>query len=150
MEHLNQHVCQLDEGFITVCLAVLDPKCHTLSVANAGHPSPFLRHGDGTIMAVESERNSYPLGLVADAQFHPITLSLSIGDEFVLFTDGVTEAFDCDRAIYGLERLICALREPAVNTARRVQQLVNDIESFRRTAKYSDDQCIVAVARTGT
>lgn len=147
MEHLNNFVCRTDEGFITFCLAVLDPKRHTLNVVNAGHPPPLLRRCDGEIVSVESHRNSFPLGLVPDTPFHPLTTTLNLGDEFVLFTDGVTEAFDRDGDIYGTERLCTALAEPAGCVTMRVQQLVANIETFRRGSKPSDDLCIVVVGR---
>jgi sigma-B regulation protein RsbU (phosphoserine phosphatase) len=147
MEYLNRQVCLNEDGFITFCVAVVDPRRHTLSIANAGHPPPRLRRCDGSVIAVEPGRVSFPLGLVPDAQFHAMTISLNVGEDFVLFTDGVTEAFDCDGALYGIDRLHLALQAPAESAELRVQQLMNHIDVFRRGSKPSDDVCIVVVRR---
>lgn len=148
MDYLNRFVCRTDDGFITFCLAVLDPRRHTISVANAGHPLPRLRRKDGTVIPVGPDRVSFPFGLVDDTVFHPFTVNLDIGDEFVLFTDGVTEAFNRSSDIYGTERLHKVLRDPARTAEERVQLLVADVERFRKGRKPSDDQCILVTLRT--
>lgn len=148
MDYLNRFVCRTDDGFITFCLAVLDPGRHTISVANAGHPLPRLRRNDGTVIPVGADRVSFPFGLVEDTVFHPFTVSLGVGDEIVLFTDGVTEAFNRSSDIYGVERLHKALHAPARTAEERVQLLVADVERFRKGRKPSDDQCILVALRT--
>ncbi len=149
MDDLNTFVCRSDDGFITFCLAVLDPQRHTLSIANAGHPPPRLRRADGTIIVVGQDRISFPLGLVEDNPFHPFTMTLNVGDEIVLFTDGLTEAFNRSREIYGSDRLHQALRVATDTVAERVQSLVADVEQFRQGGKRSDDQCILVLRRIG-
>jgi len=148
MDYLNRFVCRTDDGFITFCLAVLDPRRHTISVANAGHPLPRLRRKDGTIIPVGPDRVSFPFGLVDDTVFHPFTINMEVGDEFILFTDGVTEAFNRSSEIYGTERLHKALRDPVRTAQERVQLLVADVERFRKGRKPSDDQCILVALRT--
>lgn len=147
MDYLNKQVCRMDEGFITFCLTILDPKRHTLSVVNAGHPPPQLRRGDGTLLSVGAERASFPLGLVTDAQFHPLTVTISVGDQLVVFTDGFTEAFDKDGKMFGQAGLEKALRPPAESAEARVHGLVAEVEDFRNGCKPSDDQCLVVMAR---
>ncbi|MDB5337555.1 MAG: Serine phosphatase RsbU, regulator of sigma subunit [Planctomycetaceae bacterium] len=147
MSYLNQFVCRTDEGFITFCLAILDPKHHTLSIANAGHPPPRLRHADASVISAGSDRVSFPLGVDPDTQFHPITISVHMGDEFVMFTDGVSEAFNSKGEIFGTNRLDDALLVAVDKATARVQQLVASVDHYCRGARQSDDQCIVAMAR---
>ncbi len=149
MEYLNRFVCKSNDGFITFCLAILDPKHHTLSIVNAGHPLPLLRHASGDITALGAGRVSFPLGLVPDETYHPITIPFPVGDEFVIFSDGLTEAFDIDNQLYGSDRLLSALSPPMADVQRRVQSIVNDVERFRRGRKPSDDLCIVVASRSG-
>jgi phosphoserine phosphatase RsbU/P len=149
MEHLNRFVCKFDEGFITFCLAVLDPKRHTLSIVNAGHPLPLLRHPSGSITALGAGRVSFPLGLEPNEAYHPFTISVNEGDQFVVFSDGLTEAFDVDEKLYGSDRLHSALAQPMTGANLRVKAIVNDVEQFRRGKKPSDDLCIVVAVRNG-
>lgn len=148
MDDLNRFVYQADGGFITFCLAVLDPERNTLSIANAGHPTPRLRHQDGTVVCVGTDRVCFPLGLVPDNPCHPLTLTLNIGEELVLFTDGVTEAFNRESELYGAERLHQSLKFPAATVSERMQTLIADVERFRQGSKPNDDQCILIVRRT--
>ena len=149
MEYLNRFVCQSNEGFITFCLAILDPKRHTLSIVNAGHPLPLLRQASGVVTAQGAGRVSFPLGLVPDETYHPLTIPFEVGDELVIFSDGLTEAFDIDDRLYGNDRLLSALSPPMADVQQRVQSIVNDVEHFRRGRKPSDDLCIVVASRSG-
>ena len=149
MDYLNKFVCRTDDGFITFCLVVLDPHRHTLSIVNAGHPPPRLRRPDGTVAALAQDRVSFPLGLVDDAVFHPSTVTLNVGDEVILFTDGVNEAFNPENDIFGMERLHQALSVPVANPAERIQSLVADVDRFREGRKPNDDQCILVMQRVG-
>ncbi len=148
MSYLNQFVCRTDEGFITFCLTILDPKHHTLSIANAGHPPPRLRRADASVIPAGTDRVSFPLGVDPDTQFHPMTISLDEGDELVLFTDGVSEAFNGKGEIFGTERLDEALLVAVNKMTSRVQQLVATVDTYCRGVRQSDDQCIVVLARS--
>lgn len=147
MNQLNAFACRSDDGFITFCLAVLDPRRNTLSIANAGHPLPRIRHRDGTVVAIGGDRVSFPLGLELDIPFHPLTVTLNVGDEFVLFTDGITEAFNSSREVYGNDRLHHALQVPVNSVCERVRTLVADVEQYRKGCKPSDDQCLLVLWR---
>jgi sigma-B regulation protein RsbU (phosphoserine phosphatase) len=147
MSELNAFVCQSEEGFITFCLAILDPQSNTLTIANAGHPLPILRNRDGTVIPVGQDRVSLPLGLIVDNPFHPISVELKIGDEFLFFTDGITEAFGPSGDIYGTERLYKCLRAPVQSAVERIQSVIADVEFFRRGRDPSDDQCVLVLRR---
>lgn len=147
MEYLNKRICQADDEFVTFCLAVLDPIRHTLSIANAGHPYPLIRWAGGKVAPLGRERNSFPLGMLNDAQFHPFTVTLEIGDELILFTDGITEAFDRSGNLYGMERLQVALAAATGSAALQAEQLIGNVDAFQQGRKQSDDQCLVIVRR---
>ena len=39
-----------------------------MTVVNAGHMSPYLRHADGTVEKIGEEEKGLPLGVIADAR----------------------------------------------------------------------------------
>jgi serine phosphatase RsbU (regulator of sigma subunit) len=93
--------------FVSVFLAVLDPKKQTLRYANAGHNPPLVHRACGTIESLT--RTGTVLGLFEDLQMSETTITLGAGDAVVLYTDGVTEAWhpQCNEE-YGIDRLTAA------------------------------------------
>ncbi|MFF7769798.1 PP2C family protein-serine/threonine phosphatase, partial [Streptomyces massasporeus] len=104
------------DDFVTAVVAGY-PRAGQLEVVNCGHAPPLLVRASGTITPVEPVLPAPPLGLRDLAGYSPglHTLSFADGDQLLLYTDGVTEARDGDRAFYplaeGLERHIS--QEPA-------------------------------------
>ena len=79
------------------------------------------------------------------------TLDLEVGETLVLFTDGVSEAFDMNEELFGEERLLAHLRDSPGRTARETTTGV--LEAVRRHAagaKQSDDITVVSVRYAGT
>ncbi len=147
MSRLNQFVCELDEGFITFCVAVLDPREHRLSIANAGHPAPLRRRADGVVEAQGAERSGLPFGVDPLEEYHPFSLMLSPGDEIVLYTDGVNEAMNRKNELFGTARLCDVLAAPAPELEARVRAIIDRVEQFCGGRSPSDDTCIVALSR---
>lgn len=93
-------------GFVT-CLAVrLDPSGH-ITLANAGHLSPWL---NGVEIAFVG---STPLSLLASAVPERASLEMRDGDRLTLITDGVVEARDSHGALFGFARTESLLRREA-------------------------------------
>jgi serine phosphatase RsbU (regulator of sigma subunit) len=74
------------------------------------------------------------------------TFSLTPGETFVLFSDGVSEAMNSQDDLYGEERLMAVLaahqRAPVAEIVTRV---LEDVRAFRGDAKQSDDITVLAV-----
>ena len=147
LSRLNQFVCGLDEGFITFCVAVLDPREHRLSIANAGHPCPLRRSAEGAVDSLGVDRSGLPLGVDPQEQYHPFSFDVCPGDEIVLYTDGVNEALNRADELFGTERLREVLAAPAPDVDGRVRAIMNRVERFRDGRSPSDDACIVALSR---
>ena len=88
--------------FVTMVLAVLDPKSGEVAIANAGHPRPLLRRADGEVQELTARVGGIPLGILADVEYGESTAQLAHGETLTMFTDGISEARDaseCDAAI---------------------------------------------------
>ncbi len=99
-EHL--HVEQL----VTVVYAVADPAGDTISVINAGHPSPLLIHGAGGAEYVPAPKTLI-LG-AGGGDRTVVTRPFHAGDAMLLFTDGLVERRDEDLDA-SLSRLITTI-----------------------------------------
>jgi serine phosphatase RsbU (regulator of sigma subunit) len=89
---------RLHGGFATCVVLRLngDGRC---MMANAGHPSPFLNHGEIELPG------ALPLGLDAEATYEETTRQLQVGDHLLLYTDGLLEARTAEGELYSFERL---------------------------------------------
>jgi hypothetical protein len=91
----------------------------TLTVANAGHLSPYR---DGHELELKP---SLPLGVIADASYEQTTFQLERGDRLVFLSDGVVEAMNPQRELFGFERTRQVSNESAryiAQTAKRFGQ----------------------------
>ncbi len=148
MHSLNQFVCGMDEGFITFCLCLVDANTNLLTVMNAGHPSPVLRHHDtGEVETLSNSKSSFPLGISSQEKFHPIHTLLRPGDEIYLLTDGVIEAMAPDNSLYGASRLESQIAATQPSLFARISAIIADIAGFRAGRRPSDDTCLLGIAR---
>ncbi|MGV9941619.1 PP2C family protein-serine/threonine phosphatase [Streptomyces sp. NPDC003401] len=91
------------DDFVTAVVAG-HPRPGQLEVVNCGHAPPLLVRASGGVVPVDPPRPAPPLGLRALTDETPDlhVLPFTDGDQLLLYTDGVTEARDRDRAFYPL------------------------------------------------
>lgn len=131
--------------FVTLFYAVYEPQSRLLTYVNAGHNPPFLYN------TLTGEQDWLPptdmcIGVMPERLYEAQGRQLSPGDLLVLYTDGVTEAFNADHEMFGAERLVEVVR--AHRTAS-VQELVEAIEAevtaFAGEAPQSDDLTLLVM-----
>ena len=125
--------------FVTVFYGVYDPHSRRFQYANGGHNSPLIVHADGSSAELPLT-GGIALGLMPDLDYDNSTVTLAPGDLIVLYTDGVTEAFDEQGNQFGTERLqeVFAGAEPKdVQDANRA--VFEAVEKFAGDTPQSDD-----------
>jgi phosphoserine phosphatase RsbU/P len=131
--------------FVTFLCAVFDPGSGRLTLANAGHCRPvLLRSGGPPSWAVKNLGTA--LGFEPSLEFERTELTLRPGDALILYTDGVSEAFNPRDECYGNERLLSdaeALvgQSPLAITAGLLQK----VRAFAGGAQQSDDIAILTL-----
>ena len=88
--------------FVTCFYAILEPNSGSLTYANAGHDLPYLRHG-GEVK--ELRARGMPLGLMPGMSYEEKEVTLDAGDSTLFYSDGLVEAHDSQREMFGFERL---------------------------------------------
>jgi len=88
--------------FVTCFYGVLDPENGRLRYANAGHNLPCRKH-DG--QADELRARGMPLGLMPDTGYEEKEAVLEVGDSTLFYSDGLVEAHDPQRDLFGFPRL---------------------------------------------
>jgi phosphoserine phosphatase RsbU/P len=150
MEHLNCYLCEHSdvERYATMFFGVLDSSGQ-LDFINAGHPPPMiLRHGEIIEPFLE---NSFPVGLIPDAEYSVSSVALKPDDTLVLFSDGVTEAMDPDQEMFGRVGLLQTLKGQQDPPLDQLQKTVLDsVETFTRGASQADDLTLLLVRYRAT
>ena len=137
----NEVLCTQNpmELFVTVFYCVLDPTTGVLRYANGGHNPPYMRRADGSIEVV-SGTVGLVLGVMPGMAYPDHTIQLLPGDRLILYTDGVTEAFNSADEAYGVERLIAEVKAHGDGAATAlVERICRSVTSFAGAAPQSDD-----------
>ncbi len=141
LEEVNNMLCEDNESamFVTLIYAVYDPSTRKLTFANGGHNTPVLIDGDGNATRLPLT-GGVALGLVPGMQYEQSSITLSPGDNVVLYTDGVTEAMNEQEEEFGMERLESLFAESRPPEARAVNDAIFDaVMEFAGDAAQSDD-----------
>jgi serine phosphatase RsbU (regulator of sigma subunit) len=149
MFQLNENIFASGAGhrFVTMVLAVLDPRQHTVTLVNAGHLPPLLRRADGTVGPVGVDACELPLGIASTVQFRETTLRIAPGELLLLYSDGVTEAMNASAELYGVPRVAQVLSKHRGTARSLIEELVSSIDGFCGAVSPRDDMCLVAVQR---
>jgi serine phosphatase RsbU (regulator of sigma subunit) len=93
--------------FITCLYAILDPETGLLRYANAGHDLPYRRRrtSNGGGGAEELRATGMPLGLLPGMSYEEKEIILERGDSVLFYSDGLVEAHDPQRDMFGFPRL---------------------------------------------
>jgi serine phosphatase RsbU (regulator of sigma subunit) len=114
--------------FVTCLYAILDPKSGSLRYANAGHDLPYLRHHGGGD-AEELRARGMPLGLMPNTRYEEKEAVLALGDNALFYSDGLVEAHNPQREMFGFARLRALVAEHA-EEGSLVDFLMEELYSF--------------------
>jgi sigma-B regulation protein RsbU (phosphoserine phosphatase) len=124
--------------FVTLFYGVLDLSSGVLRYCNAGHNPPYLLRAEGGRDALGA--TGVPFGIDADMPYRIEETTLRPGDTLFLFSDGITEAFDCEGAEFGTARLEAALEAGRGGSAAElVAGVLSATAAFAAGADQSDD-----------
>jgi len=132
-----------DDKFVTFFYSVYDNNTRKMIYVNAGHNPPFLL----------SERNfellnkgGLMLGAVDGAVYEEGEVNLETGNLLLLYTDGVTEAMNEKKELYGDERLRRTVVNNRTHPANHVQQVILEaVKKYSGTHPQEDDITMIVV-----
>jgi serine phosphatase RsbU (regulator of sigma subunit) len=139
----------IDSRFVTFWLGVLDPKAHTLTVANAGHMPTMIRRKQGDVVEVGDEQSGVPIGVLDDPEYEQFAVKLAPGEQVMMYTDGISEAMDPEGEQYSpdRQRLKKVFGGAHKSIAEAAQAIISDVERHMRDAPQNDDMCLVCFGR---
>jgi phosphoserine phosphatase RsbU/P len=133
--------------FVTLVYGNLDLESGVLRFVRAGHNPPLLvRARDRRVTVLEP--NGIVLGVVADPVLEEATIEMAPGDVLVLYTDGVTEAWNEGEEEFGLERLQAVVRESDGLAPEPLIARINEaVRRFVGDLPQADDYTLLVIQR---
>ncbi|MBX3364327.1 MAG: PP2C family protein-serine/threonine phosphatase [Phycisphaeraceae bacterium] len=139
----------LESTFVTAFLAIYDPVTANMAYTRAGHNPPRIKSGlSGAISTIEDAAGP-PLGIVPTWEFETGRITINLNDTLVLYTDGITEAFNIDREMFGAKGLDDALEKCTGDPDCVVDSVHTALFEHTRSRRRADDQTIVAMRYVG-
>ena len=148
LERVNELLCpdMPAKMFVTCLYGVLDPATGHLRFANAGHDLPYVKTAGGV---EELRARGMPLGLMPGMAYEEKETLLAPGESVLLHSDGIVEAHDPEREMFGFPRLKETVADNAGGQAL-IDRVIAELESFTGPgAEQEDDITMVTLERSG-
>ena len=147
LEAMHQAIVDVGKRryLMSAVAVVIEPDGRRATVANAGHPCPYLVR-DGAPQPIVARGT--PLGSTDTPSFRPVEVELRPDDLLVLFTDGVTECEAPDGAQFGDRRLRALLAGERRDVAAIRTEVLRALHAFRADKPAVDDITLL-VGRIG-
>jgi sigma-B regulation protein RsbU (phosphoserine phosphatase) len=96
---------------------------------------------------VETVGDTFPLGILDEANYEETQLKMEPGDKVVYYTDGIVEAMNKNEDMYGFERLNEVVKSStAENAEDLMNDIIKDVSDFTGAAPQHDDLTIIVVS----
>ncbi len=133
------------EVFVTMVFIVIDPEKKTLQFANAGHHPPLLFNSNNSVIQF-LENPGCALNCDENATYNTKQIKLKSNDCLLIYTDGLTEAFNNESEMYGQKRLEELLCKTAGKPADKITaDLKNNLHNFMKNAPQTDDIATILI-----
>jgi serine phosphatase RsbU (regulator of sigma subunit) len=141
LAHTNEALCAQNptELFVSVFYSILDPQTGVLRYANGGHNPPYVKRAAGPVEALAGAPGLV-LGVMPGVEFRTHIVQLQPGDRVVMYTDGVTEAFNPADEAFGTHRLVAAMHAHGQDSPNElIAHIRGSVASHAGAAPQSDD-----------
>lgn len=137
----------MPKGYFLTCLyLVLDPITGSLQIANAGHNLPYVQ----TVIGVSHiDVTGLPLGLLEGVEYEEMESVLPAAASVIFYSDGITEARNEERELFGFCRVRQIIAELPVDTAPAciAQSILSAVRAHTGAAPQEDDIALLVLKR---
>jgi len=133
--------------FVALLYAVLNARKRSLRLCSAGQTQPiYLSTQKHEAQLMETQGDTFPLGILDDAQYEESSFQLRAGDKIVFYTDGIVEAMNEQEEMFGFDRLLEVVRSSRSMTADDLlQEITNRVKEFVGNAVQHDDLTVIVL-----
>ncbi len=130
--------------FVTVWLGILEISTGKLVSANAGHEDPAILHNGK--FELKQENHGFVLGAMNGMIYQNQETKLDKGDKIFVYTDGVAEATNSNKEMFGVERMIKSLNNNKDKSPKDILASVRkDVDEFVSDAPQFDDLTMLCI-----
>lgn len=149
----NNGLCEGNEGvgmFVTALQGRMNLKTGALTMINAGHNPPLVKHAGGKFEYIKLKPCLVLAGM-DEVPYFTANVDFAKGDTIFLYTDGVSEATNSCNELYGEDRLLEVLNTASYTSMEQLCAIVRcDIDKFVGDAPQFDDITMTAIQYNGT
>jgi len=151
IQYVNKVLARQGDGmmFVTLVYGILDTRGGQVDYCNAGHHFPYVFSAHGGLRKT-ADGGGMLVGMFEAAKYESGSLRLEPGEGLLLYTDGVTEAFNAGNAMFGERGLETSLEAAAhAPVDQIVKGMLGEIKAFVGAAPQSDDVTVLAIRYLG-
>ena len=145
---LNEAMTEMNEScmFVTLFVGALDLSTGRLHYCNAGHCPPLLIGNELTLLPVDT---NIPMGFLAEWQYTSQQITLPPQTSIFLYTDGLTEARNAEKEMFGKQRMNDVIRkaieEGKTAPEQTIRMMAEAKNRFVNGNEQSDDLTMLAI-----
>ena len=145
---LNEAMTEMNEScmFVTLFVGALDLSTGRLHYCNAGHCPPLLIGNELTLLPVDT---NIPVGFLAEWQYTSQQITLPPQTSIFLYTDGLTEARNAEKEMFGKQRMNDVIRkaieEGKTAPEQTIRMMAEAKNRFVNGNEQSDDLTMLAI-----
>ena len=135
------------KSFVTILMALYDIEKNTVTISRAGH-NPVLYHKSGETKSLPGKGLGVGVGSFEqfESSLEEVVLPLEMGDIYVFYSDGLTEAMNKAKEMYGLDRISKIMQRNIDKSSEDMKtDILGSIDKFREDAIQHDDETIVVI-----
>lgn len=143
----NEMLCRNNKGrmFVTVWLGILEISTGKVTAANAGHEYPMLRQPNGKF-ELFNDPHGFVIGGFKNKKYTQYEFEMKKGSSLFVFTDGVTEARNAERKMFGADRILDALnKDPDAMPKALLEKVHDEVNAFVGDAPQFDDLTMLGI-----
>jgi sigma-B regulation protein RsbU (phosphoserine phosphatase) len=142
---MNVNICEGNDNcmFVTLFVGVLDLQTGHLRYCNAGHESPYIQ---GTMLPCDS---NMPVGIMSDLEYSEQETDINPGMTVFLYTDGLTEAENAKRDLFGRQRINNVITTFSGSPQQLIETMTAAVHQYVGDTEQSDDLTMLAFKYKG-
>lgn len=138
--------------FVTAFMGMLDLDNGNFTFVNAGHNPPLIYRKEKDEYSYLQVESNFVLGGMNGLKFKGQETVLKSGDKLLLYTDGVTEALNQKKEMFGEERFLNTVNTEEIknaDTQNTLNKIKTALSNHVKTAEQSDDITMMSIIYNG-
>ena len=145
---LNNSMSDMNDSnmFVTLFVGVLDLPTGRFRYCNAGHNAPAIIDGaTGEIKLLDVKPN-LPVAIIPNMKFEAQEANITPGTTVFMYTDGLTEAENAAKELFGEDRMIKTLKGMENKTSKeQIEGMLKAVHQHVKDAEQSDDLTMITL-----